>query len=161
MKELLDKISSYNFFNYLLPGVLFGVIAGKFTNYSIPLDNLIVGAFTCYFVGLTISRFGSIIIEPLLKKASFLKFSDYKSFVVASQKDSKIELFSEVNNMYRTLTSMLVLSLLLKLYEFLESKITGLNEWSPYILITFLLVMFIFSYRKQTEYITKRINASK
>ena len=45
MKELLDKISSYNIFNYLLPGVLFAVIANKFTYYTIPLDNVIVATF--------------------------------------------------------------------------------------------------------------------
>jgi hypothetical protein len=27
--ELLSKLSSYNLFNYLLPGVIFGVLAGK------------------------------------------------------------------------------------------------------------------------------------
>jgi len=160
MKEFLDKLSSYNLFNYLLPGVLFAVVANKFTKYAIPLDNVVVGAFVCYFIGLVVSRFGSLIIEPTLKKIGFLKFADYSDFVSASKKDSKIELFSEVNNMYRTLTSLLVLTLLLKFYEFLEKKITGLSEWSPYILLLLLLTMFLLSYRKQTGYITKRIKAN-
>jgi hypothetical protein len=161
LKELLDKISSYNLFNYLLPGVVFAVFAKLFTHYKIPIDNLVVGAFACYFAGLVISRFGSLIIEPFLKKISFLKFADYSDFVSASQKDSKIELFSEVNNMYRTLTSMFVLLMFLKLYEFLETKISGLSEWGPYIVILLLLIIFLFAYRKQTSYITKRIRANK
>lgn len=161
MKELLDKLTSYNLFNYLLPGVLFGVVINSFTKYTIPLDNVIVGAFVCYFIGLVVSRFGSLIIEPLLKKIGFIKFADYSDFIASSKKDTKIELFSEVNNMYRTLSSLIVLSLLLKFYEFLEKKISGLSEWSLYILLVLLLTMFLLSYRKQTKYISKRIEENK
>ena len=84
MKDILEKISSYNLFNYLLPGVLFVVILEKFTTYSFVQENLIVGAFVYYFAGLVISRFGSLIVEPLLRKISFLKFADYEDFVSAS-----------------------------------------------------------------------------
>lgn len=160
MKEILDKISSYNLFNYLLPGVLFVIILNKFTTYSFTQDNFIVGAFIYYFVGLVISRIGSLIVEPILKKISFLKFADYREFISASKKDPKIELLSESNNMYRTFSSMLTLLILLKLYEFIEFKFSMLKYWSPYILILLLLVMVIYSYRKQTEYITKRIKVN-
>ena len=160
MKELLDKISSYNIFNYLFPGILFAVISKQLTGYSFLQDNLIIGAFVYYFIGLVISRFGSLSIEPLLRKLSFLKFANYKDFVSASKKDSKIELLSEINNMYRTLSSMFVLLLLLKLYELIESKVPILKDWSTYILLALLLVMFLFSYRKQTNYITKRIKSN-
>ncbi|NTW33389.1 MAG: hypothetical protein HGB12_12330, partial [Bacteroidetes bacterium] len=109
MKELLDKISSYNLFNYLLPGILFVYFSKQFTDYNFIQDNDFIGAFLYYFIGMVISRFGSLFIDPTLKKISFLKFSDYKSFVSASKKDDKIELFSEVNNTYRTITAMFVI----------------------------------------------------
>lgn len=160
MKEILDKISSYNIFNYLLPGILFVVIAKEFTPYSFIQKNLIIGAFVYYFIGLVISRFGSLIIEPVLKKISFLKFADYKAFVAASKMDSKIGILLEVSNMYRTLSSMLLLLLLLKLYEFTESIFPISNNYKSYILIVLLLIMFLFSYRKQTGYITKRIKSN-
>ena len=160
MKDLLDKISSYNLFNYLFPGILFAVISSKITSYPFLFDNLIIGAFIYYFIGLTISRFGSLVIEPLLRKTHFLKFADYNKFILASKKDDKIELLSEGNNTYRTLCSMLVLLLLLKLYEFIELVFPILKLWDTYILIVLLLILFLFSYRKQTNYITKRINSS-
>ena len=160
MTELLDKISSYNLFNYLLPGVLFVVILNNFTTYSFPLDNLIVGAFVCYFMGLVISRFGSLVVEPTLKKISFLKFVDYKDFVSASKNDSEIGVLSEVNNMYRTLSAMLVLFVLFKIYEWTEFQLPVLKAWSPYILIALLLITFLYSYRKQTGYIAKRIKTN-
>ncbi len=161
MKEILDKISSYNLFNYLLPGILFVVIAKRFTPYSFFHENLIIGFFVYYFIGLVISRFGSLIIETVLKKVSFLKFAGYTDFISASKKDSKIEIFSEVNNMYRTFSSMFVLLLLLKLYEFIEFMLPVFKEFNLYILIGLLSVMFFYSYRKQTNYITKRINFNK
>jgi len=160
MKDLLDKISSYNLFNYFFPGILFAVISSKITSYSFLFDNLIIGAFIYYFIGLTISRFGSLVIEPLLRKTHFLKLADYNKFILASKKDDKIELLSEGNNTYRTLCSMLVLLLFLKLYEFIELVFPILKLWDTYILIVLLLILFLFSYRKQTNYITKRINSS-
>lgn len=157
MKELLDKISSYNIFNYLFPGILFVVISEEFTAYSFLQDNLLIGAFVYYFIGLVISRFGSLFIEPLLRKLSFLKFANYKDFVSASKKDAKIEVLLEINNMYRTLCSMFVLISLLKLYELIESNAPILKDWSIYILFALLFVMCLFSYRNQNNYLTKRI----
>ena len=160
MKDLLEKLSSYNLFNYLFPGIVFAVILKEITSYSLLQENLIIGFFVYYFIGLVISRFGSLVIEPFLRKLSFLKFADYKDFVSASKKDEKIELFSEVNNMYRTLCSMFILLILLKFYEWIEIQLPTLKDWSNCLLITLLLFMFLFSYRKQTQYITKRIRAN-
>ena len=160
MKEIIDKLASYNLFNYLLPGVLFVTIANKFTGYSFTEDNLIVAGFVYYFIGLVISRFGSLVIEPFLKKISFLKFIDYKEYIIASKKDPKIDLLSESNNMYRTFILMLILLVVLKLYELIELKFQMLKNWNPYILIGLLLIMFLYSYQKQTGYITKRIKAN-
>lgn len=157
MKEILDKISSYNLFNYLLPGILFVIIADKFTNYSFLENDLIIAGFVYYFIGLVISRLGSLIVEPTLKRISFLKFADYKEFISASKKDPKIDLLSEQNNMYRTFIAMFILLLVLKTYELISFNLTVLNDWIMYILIILLLIIFLYSYRKQTQYITKRI----
>lgn len=160
MKEILSKLSSYNIFNYLLPGVIFVVAASKFTRYSFIQQDIIIGLFVYYFIGLVISRFGSLAIEPLLRRLSFLRFADYKDFVAASQKDEKLELLSEVNNTYRTLCSLFALLLLLKIYERIEDTFSALKDWSGIILVVLLLVMFLFAYRKQTLYVIKRIKAN-
>lgn len=157
MKEIFDKLSSYNLFNYLLPGILFVIITNKFTNYSFIENDLIIAGFVYYFIGLVISRLGSLIVEPTLKRISFLKFADYKEFISASKKDPKIDLLSKENNMYRTFIATFILLLLLKLYELISFKLTVLNDWIMYILIILLLIIFLYSYRKQTQYITKRI----
>jgi len=160
MNELLSKLSSYNVFNYLLPGIVFAVLASETLHYSVPQRDILTSAFLFYFVGLVVSRFGSLVVEPLLKGLSFVKFADYKDFVAASKKDSQLEVLSEVNNAYRTLASLFSLLLLLKLYMKLENRFPYLKEWDATGLAVLLLVMFLFSYRKQTSYITRRIKAN-
>ncbi|RZB35168.1 MAG: hypothetical protein SRB1_00936 [Desulfobacteraceae bacterium Eth-SRB1] len=160
LKELLGKLSSYNLFNYLLPGVIFVVSASKITRYSFIQDDIVIGLFLYYFIGLVISRFGSIVIEPILRGVSFLKFADYEDFVAASKKDEKIEVLSEANNTYRTLCSLFVLLLLLKGYEIIEDRFISLKDYDGMIVVALLLVMFLFAYRKQTLYIIKRIKAN-
>ena len=160
MKDIFDKLTSYNIFNYLFPGVLFVVIAKSTTDYNFIQEDNLLGAFLYYFIGMTISRFGSVIIEPLFKKVKFLKFSDYKDFVIASKKDSKIELLSEVNNTYRTLNAMTFSLLLLKLYNFFDNKYIFGNSISLIILTLIITILYVFAYRKQTNYITKRIDAN-
>lgn len=161
IKEILAKISSYNIFNYLLPGIVFAVICKLGLGLDLVLENNFLGAFLYYFIGLVVSRVGSVIIEPFLKRVKFLKFSDYKKYVQASKQDEKIELLSEVNNSYRTILSLIAILFCLKIYKhynFLHWHIPH-NISYPIVLI-FLLFLFLFSYRKQTSYITKRIDAN-
>lgn len=161
MKDILQKLSSYNIFNYLLPGIVFVALLRLLTSYNLVVNEIIVGAFLYYFIGLIISRIGSLIIEPILKKNSLVKFSDYRKFISASKKDEKIELFSEVNNMYRTFLSMLLILLLIVVYE----KFSYLVNISQFVKILIgligLIILFLFSYKKQTGYINKRIESQE
>lgn len=161
MKEILDKISSYNLFNYLFPGVVFALIVEKLTGYPLLGEDNILNAFVAYFIGLVVSRFGSLVVEPILRKIQLVKFVDYSEYIAASKKDSKIELFSEINNSYRTLSSMLILTFLLKGWLLIEQTWVSLKAMSPYLLALSLLIMFLYSYKKQTEYIIKRVGMNQ
>ncbi len=160
MKEILEKLSSYNIFNYLLPGAVFAFWLKSFKNISLIDENLIVGAFVFYFLGMVVSRFGSLIIEPILKWTKIVQFEDYVRFVRASQKDSKIDILSEMNNMYRTFISLFVLIGLIEIYFLLESKILGLKDYRGIVIIILLIIMFLLSYRKQANFISKRIKSN-
>ena len=87
MPEFLDKISSYNIFNSLLPGIIFSYLVSIFTSIDIIQDDLVVGIFFYYFVGLIISRLGSILVEPLFKKLKLIKYADYSDYLQAKAKD--------------------------------------------------------------------------
>ncbi|MBL1419567.1 MAG: hypothetical protein COC24_003565 [Alphaproteobacteria bacterium] len=158
MQELLNKLTSYNIFNHLLPGIVFAVISSKFTTYDLVQSDIITGVFLYYLMGLIISRIGALIIEPLLRKISFIKLVSYNDFIVAAKKDDKIEVISETNNMYRTFSSLFAVLLFLKAYEFAENAIPFIKETRATIAIVLLLALFLASYKKQTNYIAKRVN---
>lgn len=159
MDKLLEKITSYNLFNYLFPGIIFSIFVEQTTNYSLIQDNMIIEFFVAYFIGLLLSRISSLVIEPILQKIKFVKFSNYQDFVLASENDKKVELLSESNNMYRVFISLFVVLSLLNIYEqFLQNS---LKTYVNYILIALLFFLFLSSYRKQTKYINKRVEIYK
>lgn len=161
MKDILEKISTYNLFNYLFPGVVFVVLADAITDYSFVQQDVVLGFFLYYFIGLVISRVGSLVVEPLLRRTSFLKFADYKDYVAATKKDERVEILSEVNNTYRTLCACFGLLILLKFIEIFGRKFSIPQSWEFFILVVALLIIFLFSYKKQTEYVKKRVDVNK
>ncbi len=161
MNDLLSKLSSYDIFNNLLPGIVFVALADQVTDYTFIQTNILVGLFVYYFIGLVISRIGSLILEPILRRSAFVKFASYSDFITASQRDTKIELLSEKNNSYRTLCAAVLLVGLLWLYQIVESLVPVLSKYSASGLIVILLVIFLFSYRKQTEYVARRVELNK
>lgn len=158
---MLEKISSYNLLNYLLPGTIFVCLAKYFTDYNLIQENIFIGAFLYYFIGMVISRFGSLIVEPILKSIMIVKFADFNNFVDASNKDSKIEKYLEDNNSYRTIIAMITLLLLIKAYNYFQDLYLFNSGVTQFLIIIIILVIFILSYRKQTNYIRMRIEADK
>ncbi|WP_109488533.1 hypothetical protein [Occallatibacter savannae] len=160
MNELLSKISSYHLFNYLLPGSLFAVVATELTHRQFVQQNLVLGLFVYYFYGLIISRIGSLFVEPFLKWVRFVRFAEYRDFVAACKKDPKIDELSETNNMYRTLCTLLITLILLGGIVLLEERYPGLKRAELPTLTLVVFGLLLFSYKKQTGYITKRVKAN-
>lgn len=156
MSELISKLTSYNLFNYLFPWVVFIAFLNNSTNYIITDDNIFILAFLSYFIWLVISRIGSVIIEPLFRKIKIINFKEYKDFIEASKVDEKLEVLSEQNNVFRTIISMFLIIILVKVYSNI-SIYYNLCNFDFYIIYVILLIIFILAYRKQTNYITSRI----
>lgn len=161
MQDFLDKVTSYNLFNNLLPGVIFLTFINELLHIDLFGDNLAKAFFISYFAGLIIGRVGSLIIEPILKKIGFIKFGSYESFVEASKKDPKIEILSEANNIYRVIIATFVLILVAIGYEKLANECVWFYEHRLIIFSIAVLLLFLFSYRKQTAYINKRVASAK
>ena len=47
---------------------MFSVLGDALTSFKFIQSDIVIGAFYYYFVGLIISRIGSLAIEPILKK---------------------------------------------------------------------------------------------
>jgi len=161
MSDFMKQLSSYNLFNNLLPGVVFCVLVSQLFPISLIQEDIITGVFFYYFVGLVIGRIGSIVIEPLLKKTKIISFSSYSEYLSASKSDPKIEVLSETNNMYRAILSMTLAMALTALHFYLSEAYDSYLFYSKYIFITGLLILFGWSYRKQTQYVKSRIENSK
>jgi len=161
VENFIDKLSSYNIFNYLFPGVLFCVIADRYFFIPLVQDSIVTGLFLYYFVGLVISRFGSLVLEPIMKRLKIVKFSEYSDFINAVKSDPKIEILSETNNMYRSVLSALLLLCFVVIGKSIIEIFDSLESYIKYAIFPILVVLLGFSYKKQTSYIVKRIEASK
>lgn len=175
-KSFIEKISSYNLFNNLYPGIIFCCILKYLLNVDILLDEWYENAFLFYFCGSVISRFGSLVIESILciklkifrtkKSWSFLKRASYEEYLFASSEDKLLVTLSETNNTYRTLLSVSVCSLITKLFietnNFLISKnIYFLENNIDLIILIGLTLLYLFSFKKQTKYIKDRVEIYK
>lgn len=137
----------------LLPGIIFHQLIQRFSPLNISQNSLIENIILWYFFGMIISRFGSVILEPICKKVNFVSYSDYGSFKLASSKDNKIEILLETNNIYRSFFSLFVLVIILKIYIVAGRCIPLLLELQDVILLFLLTILFAYSYKKQTSYI--------
>lgn len=165
MEAILEKIESYHIFTSLYPGILFAVLSeGMFHEWVMQLQetSMVMALCVCYFIGMLINRVGSLVVEPCLKKTGLVTFAPLEQYIEASKKDSKIEILSESNNTYRSLAALFLILGLHKLIlvfggECLEKFCIEHMDWIL-ILVWFLgLLMMVVSYRKQTQYIVKRI----
>lgn len=161
MKDLLENLSSYNIFNYLLPGVVFVAMSSSLTGYNLIQDDIVIGVFLYYFIGLVISRIGSVVVEPILKRLEFVHFCEYRDYIKAAEADKLIDLLSETNNMYRTFLSLFLCLAMIKTFEVITRYHPFLNDWLPSIIVVGLLFLFAFSYQKQTDYISRRVSSAK
>lgn len=159
MDKLLDKLSSYNLFNYLIPGLVFGGIFVELDFFEFPTKNVFADLVAAYALGLLISRLGSLLVEPLFKYFKIIEFSDYPDYVYACDNDEKIEIFVEQTNSYRTFLAGFLLILASYPTVVLADHLNlSSNARSVSLLVAGLLIC-IWSYKKQSDYVSKRVNA--
>lgn len=157
MEKLLEKISSYNLLNNLLPGATVCYLLKFFIGIDIIQTNIIDNLFIFYFMGMVVSRIGSLIIEPICKKIKLLSYADYKSYLIACKNDEKIETLLEINNTYRTFLAGCVFILVIWGYYKAGQHFKILFDIAPVLTIILLTCLFAFSYKKQTNYIKLRV----
>lgn len=160
MEAFLTKLSSYNFINYIFPGVVFKyfctvILNIELLNQCTEIEKL----FIYYFIGLCISRVGSLILEPFVKWIKFIKYAPYTDYLAAKEKDKDINILLEVVNTYRTLVALFLILMIICIY--IKLKCVNLYNCS-YIcegLFTSVLfsICFLVAYRKQVKYIKMRI----
>lgn len=174
IQKLTEKITSYNIFNNLLPGIVFCYLIERFSNITLTTNKLLEDFFIYYFIGIVISRIGSLFIKWFLEKigivqpkSPILNPTSYENYIEASKSDSFLKILNETNNTYRTLIALFTSILAIVLYEHLLSDtlhtlITikfGLNMKIVLLIIlcAFLIFLFTLSYKKQSQFIESRV----
>lgn len=156
MNELLSKLSSYNIFNYLLPGAVFSILAERIALLK-PPDQIVEQLVWYYFLGMVISRLGSIVVEPILKRVNFVTYSDYNDYLTACKSDQNLETMVEVSNTYRTIATAFFALLVGVLYVSAAKWIGVEAVLQGKIAIGLLLALFLLSFRKQVGFIVRRV----
>ena len=70
LAQIVEKISSYNIVNNLYPGILFVYVLKIMFGTNLLSNNWFENLIVFYFVGMVLSRIGSIIIEPAMSPAA-------------------------------------------------------------------------------------------
>lgn len=161
IKFLVERLDRYNFITNMLPGAILCMVLEHFVGYKLlPSDEWILSVIVIYFVGIVNSRFGSLVVEPVLRFRDFIKFAPYKDYVKAEKLDHKIAILNADNNAFRSYASVFLLSLLAHIFKTVSCYCPFFKENESLMLIFSLLVLFVLAYRKQTEYIRQRVETS-
>lgn len=153
------KIPLYNILNMFLTGFVF--LAGIITLYPVTLIEVVTGEvfiklstvpeivllFLClivssYEIGLILNRAGSVIIEPVLIKTKFLRFSEnYSLYAEASKKTPMLNTISREYALSRT-----------SIVEFLVLAIwsTCIGKWLLSVCYLAVAIVFLFSCEKHS-----------
>jgi len=159
-EKLITRFSSYELLNNLIPGAIYVVIAQKLTSFKMQTGNIWSDIVLYYFAGLVIGRIGSLVIESFLKWSKTLPSEPYSEHVKAEQKDKRISELSLVNNMYRTYSAVALSIIITVVFSYFWPLIKVNDGSKPIVIIVgcaLLLVVFVKSYIKQTNYVADRI----
>ena len=159
MEKVFEQLSAYEVLNNFLPGAFFCILFRWQTGVGYEVNDTVTEILVFYFVGMIISRVGSLLLEPLCKKLRFVEKESYEDYIEASKRDPKIETLSTKNNMYRTFTATVFLCGIAWAVQCITEKtavlraVTIAGGWIA------LFMLLLAAYRKQNDFVCKRIRA--
>ena len=158
MDELIKRLSLYNIVNYFVPGSLFSFLIYKFFSTDfLAVENTFVSIVMLYVTGLTINVIGSLTLSRFLRLLSKDYIVPYNDFLKAEKLDPKISLLSAENNSNRTIMTVFLLLILLKLSSialyvgYQDGDATFLCGCAGFFLV------FLGAFLKRTKFIYSRI----
>lgn len=157
MNDILAKLSSYDIFVNLVPGALFVFFLSLTGIYRLEPNSVVGELVVYYFVGLVISRVGSVVIEPILKLTRVVKYGAYSEFIKAAEKDPKIQILLEAANLFRTVLALVLICAVAYNWNAIRAA-AGLSDWTwVMICLALLALLFLVSFRKQSRFISNRV----
>lgn len=154
LKMIAEKLSTYRFFNFIIPGaVLIGFV--KFHHImEIPSVSIWWFLLLCYFCGIVLSRIGSVVIEEPMKCMGLISSYSVNTYITKQKDNALICTMLELANSYRTISAMVLVILCMTIIAF---PCEGRTIW--YVVVEILLlVLFIISFYKQHKYFIRSLS---
>ena len=147
--DVESTVILYNFLTNILPDTVLCIMFKYVIGFDIIPSDYCQAGIVFYFVGIVNCRVGSLIIGPVLKKISWVKFSTYSDFIQAEKEDSKLTILSQENNVYRSYISVMLIAFIGFIYTNYSLGGYVFTIDKRLILILSLLILFLFAYRKR------------
>lgn len=149
VNSLFNKLSSYQLLAILLPGASLLGYMKFFLSIDIKVDeNVWWFLLSSYVTGVILSRIGSVVIEGIMKKFSYIKKYDVQKYINKRKEDDLVETLLSFANLYRSFSAVF---LTLPIISLLKGY--GADEHcTMYILYLLLLLLFVISFYKQYGY---------
>lgn len=161
MGSFAEKLSPYDFINNLFPGVLVSAFVAWSLDLSFIAEGVVsIVVYFCivYFVGIIMSRLGSLVLEPIFRKVRIAKW--HKNYYVGERDDPKIPTLLRDLNMYRSLVASSLFCCLISLAAvFITKTISCYTCLETMATLFIIAVVFVCSYSKQSRSIYRRVDA--
>lgn len=158
--KFIEKISTYQILNYMIPGSVLCLLLKYLVGYNLLTFSVAENIVVVYFIGMVNSRLSSLVLKPVLKKIKIINEADHKEFICAEKADAKLTVLSDMNNSFRSIANAMLVLLLAYILKHVSVVETFVLENVNWIAIVSLLVLFVLSYRKQTEYVKERVEVN-
>ena len=149
MEAFLKLFNQYDIRVNFIPGFTVYFLL-KMNGFDFMTNSELEKVILCYVMGIIVSRLGSILVEYSCKKIGCIKFEPYKLYMAASEKNGRIEVLSETNNLYRSMVAVFLVDLLYLL------SVCDIDMGKLAIPVAG-VILFLMSYVKQTKYISENI----
>ena len=158
---MFDKLDAYNLVANLVPGAAL-TYALHFSKFPTPSPEEI-GAFllVSFVAGVTTNRLGSLVLDPFLRRRGFLQPKRYDSFVTSEKTDKKLETLVANHGLYRTFFTAGFIYLILIAISHVLASWTMSPEVALALFVVAGMLVFLFAFRKEDEYIHIRIQAAQ
>lgn len=153
VNAFFSRVSSYQFFNFMLPGACFLGVLKFFLLVDIKVDeNVWWFLLASYVLGLILSRIGSIAVEGTLRRLELIEKYDVCGYVTKRKDDTFVETLLALANLYRTLAAS---CLVLIITMCAKGWCCEQPWWCLVVLLP--LLLFMMSFVKQSGYFTSAI----
>lgn len=167
MTNLVKTLPIYNILTNLIPGTALALLLNWFCSIDLFLltNNSWFLAIMFYFLGVVNNRIGSLLLTKSRYVFGNAKKHNYKDYVAAEQKDwkdgiNKLQVLERMAVEYRSYSAIFLILILGKIYSYIPSVINiGIALQKEWLIVIGIFLLFICSLRKQTRYVSIRIEA--